>query len=85
MIILVAALGIRLFGGSIYETVKRWYVGSVNESIMVNVTKDDLLEIFQKNTQADSSCRSRNAKDTTESIYLHQMCIRDRLLSLQSV
>ena len=48
LIILVAALGIRLFGGSIYETVKRWYVGSVNESIMVNVTKDDLLEIFQK-------------------------------------
>ncbi len=54
MIILVAALGIRLFGGSIYETVKRWYVGSVNESIMVNVTKDDLLEIFQKNTSSVS-------------------------------
>ncbi len=55
LIILVAALGIRLFGGSIYETVKkRWYVGSVNESIMVNVTKDDLLEIFQKNTSSVS-------------------------------
>mgnify|MGYP003364034978 CR=1 FL=1 len=45
---------LRLFGGSIYETVKRWYVGSVNESIMVNVTKDDLLEIFQKNTSSVS-------------------------------
>ena len=54
LIILVASLGIRLFGGSIYETVKRWYVGSVNESIMVNVTKDDLLEIFQKNTSSVS-------------------------------
>ena len=54
LIILVAALGIHLFGGSIYETVKRWYVGSVNESIMVNVTKDDLLEIFQKNTSSVS-------------------------------
>ena len=54
LIILVSALGIRLFGGSIYETVKRWYVGSVNESIMVNVTKDDLLEIFQKNTSSVS-------------------------------
>lgn len=54
LIILVAALGTRLFGGSIYETVKRWYVGSVNESIMVNVTKDDLLEIFQKNTSSVS-------------------------------
>lgn len=54
LIILVVALGIRLFGGSIYETVKRWYVGSVNESIMVNVTKDDLLEIFQKNTSSVS-------------------------------
>ena len=54
LIILVAALGIRLVGGSIYETVNRWYVGSVNESIMVNVTKDDLLEIFQKNTSSVS-------------------------------
>lgn len=54
LMILVAALGIRLFGRSIYETVKRWYVGSVNESIMVNVTKDDLLEIFQKNTSSVS-------------------------------
>ena len=54
LIILVAALGKPLFGGSIYETVKRWYVGSVNESIMVNVTKDDLLEIFQKNTSSVS-------------------------------
>lgn len=54
LMILVAALGIRLFGGPIYETVKRWYVGSINESIMVNVAKDDLLEIFQKNTSSAS-------------------------------
>ncbi len=54
LIILVVALGIRLFGGSIYEMVKGWYLGSVNESIMVNVTKDDLLEIFQKNTSSVS-------------------------------
>lgn len=52
--ILVAALGVRLFGGSVYDTVKRWYVGSVNESIMVNVSKEDLLEIFQKNTSSTS-------------------------------
>lgn len=54
LVILVAVLGIRLFGGSVYETVKRWYVGSVNESIMVNITKDDLLEVFQKNTTSVS-------------------------------
>ena len=54
LVILVAVLGIRLFGGPVYETVKRWYVGSVNESIMVNITKDDLLEVFQKNTSSVS-------------------------------
>ena len=46
LVVLIAALGIRLFGGSAYEAVKRWYLGSVNESIMVHVTKEDLLEVF---------------------------------------
>lgn len=54
LLIVVAALGIRLFGGSFYDTMKRWYVGSVNESIMVNITKEDLLDIFQKKASATS-------------------------------
>lgn len=55
LVILVAVVGIRLIGGSVYDTVKRWYIGSINESILVNVTKDDLLEIFGKNTSSTSN------------------------------
>lgn len=52
LVILVAVMGIRLMGGSVYDTVRRWYIGSVNESILVNVTKEDLLEMFYKNASS---------------------------------
>ncbi len=61
LMILIAVMGIRLVGGSIYDTVRRWYIGSVNESILVNVTKEDLLEIFYKNA---SSAADTNVMET---------------------
>ena len=69
LMILVAALGIRLFGGSVYETVKRWYVGSINESIMVNVTKDDLLEMFRNTSSvSDTEIAQTGAKPQTNTL-----------------
>lgn len=65
-IVVAGALVIRLFGGAVYESVRNWYVGTVNESIMVQVTKEDLLEIFNKNEQENSDGVIQTAAKTTQ-------------------
>lgn len=47
---LLAAIGLRLFGGVVYETVRQWYLGTAYASITVRVTKEDLLKMFGDDT-----------------------------------